>query len=107
MRLRIAGYAKAGPLFAGLAIAVAACASPGASAPAGSGGQQVVQTAATGSTCTFDKYNGAGVEKLDLKAATVGFAQSEKEANPVPHRRDAIDQGRGREAGHQAVDDKR
>ena len=44
--------------------------------------QQVVQTAAAGEACTFDKYNGAGVPKLDLKTATIGFAQSEKEANP-------------------------
>ena len=35
-----------------------------------------------GRACTNDKYNGAGVPKLDLKTATVGFAQSEKEANP-------------------------
>ena len=55
---------------------------PGASGPAGSGGAQVVQTAATGDACTFDKYNGSGVPKLDLATATVGFAQSEKEANP-------------------------
>jgi ribose transport system substrate-binding protein len=60
----------------------AACASPAASAPAASGGQQVVQTAAAGETCTSDKYNGSGVPKLDLKTATIGFAQSEKEANP-------------------------
>ena len=31
--------------------------------------------------CTPEKYNG-GVPKLDLKTITVGFAQSEKEANP-------------------------
>jgi ribose transport system substrate-binding protein len=67
---------------ASLAIAASACAAPGAASPAGSGGQQVVQTAVPGDLCTFDKYNGAGVPKLDLKNATVGFAQSEKEANP-------------------------
>ena len=62
---------------------LAACASPGSSAsPAGGGRSQVVQTAAAGVACTNDKYNGAGVPKLDLKTATVGFAQSEKEANP-------------------------
>ena len=65
-----------------LVFGLAACASPGATAPAGSGGQQVVQTAAAGDKCTADKYNGAGVPKLDLKTATIGFAQSEKEANP-------------------------
>jgi len=62
---------------------VSGCASPGTSAaPGASGGQQVVQTAAAGDKCTFDKYNGSGVTKLDLKTATIGFAQSEKEANP-------------------------
>ncbi len=59
------------------------CASPAASpaAPSGSGGAQVVQTAAAGEACVFGKYNG-GVPKLDLKTVTIGFAQSEKEANP-------------------------
>jgi ABC-type sugar transport system substrate-binding protein len=66
----------------GLLFVVSACSSPGAAAPSGSGGQQVVATAAAGDTCTFDKYNGSGVPKLDLKTATIGFAQSEKEANP-------------------------
>ncbi|MFL5642735.1 MAG: ABC transporter substrate-binding protein [Chloroflexota bacterium] len=82
MRIRVPSSAKAGPILAGVAIVVAACASSGSSsAPSGSGGAQVVQTAAAGEACTNDKYNG-GVPKLDLKAATVGFAQSEKEANP-------------------------
>ena len=45
------------------------------------GGQQVVQTAVPGEVCTYDKYNG-GVPALDLATATIGFAQSEKEANP-------------------------
>jgi len=45
------------------------------------GGQQVVETAIPGEVCTFDKYNG-GVPQLDLATATIGFAQSEKEANP-------------------------
>ena len=67
---------------ASFVIALAGCASPGAATPAGSGGQQVVQTAAAGAVCTNDKYNSAGVPKFDLKSATVGFAQSEKEANP-------------------------
>ncbi|EXG80608.1 ABC transporter substrate-binding protein [Cryptosporangium arvum] len=43
--------------------------------------QQVRSTAGSGDGCTADKYNG-GVPKRDLKAITVGFAQSEKEANP-------------------------
>jgi ribose transport system substrate-binding protein len=42
---------------------------------------QVVASPAAGSgpTCTIDAY---GAKKLDLKGATVGFSQSEKEANP-------------------------
>ncbi len=106
MRIRVADLSKASALLA-VAAVVAACASPGASAPAASGGEQVVQTAAAGEACTFDKYNGSGVPKLDLKAATIGFAQSEKEANPVPDRRDAVDQGRGSQARHQAAHDER
>ena len=43
-------------------------------------GQQVKETG-RGDSCTYEKYNG-GVPKLDLKTATIGFAQSEKEANP-------------------------
>jgi len=83
MRVRVASHARTGPLLVGVVLILAACASPGSSAsPAGSGGAQVVQTAAAGVACTNDKYNGAGVPKLDLKTATVGFAQSEKEANP-------------------------
>jgi ribose transport system substrate-binding protein len=82
MNVRVFGYSKSSPFIASLLVAVAACASPGSTAPAGSGGQQVVQTAAAGDKCTFDKYNSAGVPKLDLKTATIGFAQSEKEANP-------------------------
>ena len=42
--------------------------------------QQVQATSGAGG-CTPEKYNG-GVPKLDLKNITVGFAQSEKEANP-------------------------
>ncbi|MFD9004075.1 ABC transporter substrate-binding protein [Streptomyces sp. NPDC059582] len=52
---------------------------PSASEPDGAG--QVVASPSTGSgpTCTIDAYGG---KKLDLKGATVGFSQSEKEANP-------------------------
>ncbi|WP_407548754.1 ABC transporter substrate-binding protein [Streptomyces sp. Pv4-95] len=48
---------------------------------AGSGGEQAVEGPSAGSRagCTLDAY---GAEKLDLKNATVGFSQSEKEANP-------------------------
>ncbi len=82
MRIRVPSTAKAGPILAGIAVMFAACSGAASSAaPSGSGGAQVVQTAAAGAACTSDKYNG-GVPKLDLKAATVGFAQSEKEANP-------------------------
>jgi len=47
-----------------------------------SGGQQVVETALPGEVCTFDKYNGGVAAITDLTTATIGFAQSEKEANP-------------------------
>ncbi|EGJ72982.1 putative sugar uptake ABC transporter periplasmic solute-binding protein [Streptomyces sp. Tu6071] len=41
---------------------------------------QVVETpAAGGKGCTLDAY---GAKKIDLSSATVGFSQSEKEANP-------------------------
>ena len=43
-------------------------------------GQQVQETTG-GDACTFETYNG-GVPELDLTTATIGFAQSEKEANP-------------------------
>ncbi|MYR44925.1 ABC transporter substrate-binding protein [Streptomyces sp. SID5910] len=44
------------------------------------GAEQKVATPKPGSkTCTIDAY---GAEKIDLKNATVGFSQSEKEANP-------------------------
>src|SRR3954469_2637626 len=82
MRIPVATLPKLAGLMASLTVAAACAATPGASAPAGSGGAQVVQTAAAGEACTFDKYNSAGVPKLDLKTATIGFAQSEKEANP-------------------------
>ncbi|MFD7702848.1 ABC transporter substrate-binding protein [Streptomyces caelestis] len=50
--------------------------SPAAAADA----EQKVVTPKPGSeTCTIDAYGG---EKIDLKGATVGFSQSEKEANP-------------------------
>ena len=50
------------------------------SASPGSG--QVVETAEPGELCTYDKYNGGVTAISDLTAATIGFAQSEKEANP-------------------------
>jgi galactofuranose transport system substrate-binding protein len=44
-------------------------------------GQQVVETPKDdgGPTCSIDQF---GAEKFDLTSATVGFSQSEKEANP-------------------------
>ncbi|RFU83241.1 LacI family transcriptional regulator [Streptomyces triticagri] len=46
----------------------------------GDGGQVVSSpSAGNAKTCTIDQF---GAEKLDLKNATVGFSQSEKEANP-------------------------
>ncbi|MEW9531961.1 ABC transporter substrate-binding protein [Microbispora sp. NPDC049125] len=52
----------------------------GAAAPA-SAGQQVQATTGGESLCTPKAYGG-GVPTVDLKGVTVGFAQSEKEANP-------------------------
>ncbi|MGV9378530.1 ABC transporter substrate-binding protein [Nonomuraea sp. NPDC003707] len=52
-----------------------------APAAASTAGQQVVQSpsGSAGPTCTLDQFGGT---KFDLKTATVGFSQSEKEANP-------------------------
>ncbi len=70
---------------AALLLSVSGCAKGADSTstnPAGSAAAQQVQaTASAGDTCTAEKYNG-GVPKLDLGTITVGFAQSEKEANP-------------------------
>ncbi len=71
------------PAAAASPAAAAAATSPAAAASAApaSGSAQQVQAADTGAKCTFDKYAG-GIPKLDLKTVTIGFAQSEKEANP-------------------------
>jgi ABC-type sugar transport system substrate-binding protein len=73
-------------LAAALLLSLAACTNTGDEGGGGGGagagddsGQKVQSQSGTG--CTFDKYAG-GVPKLDLKTTTVGFAQSEKEANP-------------------------
>jgi ABC-type sugar transport system substrate-binding protein len=68
---------------AALLLSVSGCAkSADNTNPAGSAAAQQVQaTAGAGDTCTAETYNG-GVPKQDLEAITVGFAQSEKEANP-------------------------
>ena len=58
-------------------------AAPEGSAPAESTGgvsQQIATT--TGENCSYDQYGGSGVEAVDLSNATIGFAQSEREANP-------------------------
>ncbi|TQS25495.1 ABC transporter substrate-binding protein [Microbispora sp. KK1-11] len=81
---------KSYPRTAVVALAVllgaAGCAKSETQAAAGpseaaSAQQQVVQTPAgsAGPTCTLDQFGGT---KFDLKTATVGFSQSEKEANP-------------------------
>ncbi|MGX1274391.1 ABC transporter substrate-binding protein [Streptomyces phaeoluteigriseus] len=49
------------------------------SSAAADAGQKVAAPEPGGKTCTIDAYD---AEKLDLKNATVGFSQSEKEANP-------------------------
>jgi ribose transport system substrate-binding protein len=72
---------RAAGLGSAAVVALIGC-TPGAAQPTGTGGQQVVQSAVAGDRCTHDEYNGSGVPKLDLTDATIGFAQSEKEANP-------------------------
>ncbi|MEU5117946.1 ABC transporter substrate-binding protein [Streptomyces asoensis] len=54
-------------------------ASDSTSSAAADAAQKVASPAPGGKTCTVDAYGGA---KSDLKTATVGFSQSEKEANP-------------------------
>jgi ABC-type sugar transport system substrate-binding protein len=74
--------AAAGATLAALVLSAGCTKSAGSDTPApnGSAAQQVQATSGT-TRCTPERYNG-GVPKLDLKTATVGFAQSEKEANP-------------------------
>ncbi len=71
--------ALAGSAFAGSAV-FAQDESPAASA--GTGSEQVVQEVKEGDLCTPAAYGGDGVPVIDLASATIGFAQSEKEANP-------------------------
>jgi len=42
--------------------------------------QQIDRT--EGDTCTYEQYAGGGLEQVNLEEATIGFAQSEREANP-------------------------
>ncbi|WP_188195640.1 ABC transporter substrate-binding protein [Nonomuraea sp. SYSU D8015] len=67
-----------------LALTLSACTKSVGDGPADAGAsaqQQVEATSGDASLCTPERYNG-GVPQLDLKNVTVGFAQSEKEANP-------------------------
>ncbi|MEU3099631.1 ABC transporter substrate-binding protein [Streptomyces sp. NPDC006967] len=74
-------------LAAAVALTVTSCAksegdaadSKKSPAAADDAGQKVVTPKPGSETCTIDAYGG---EKIDLKDATVGFSQSEKEANP-------------------------
>ena len=70
-------------VLSGLALVVAACGkADDENAAAGAEASQKVQSE-SGDRCTSDKYAGDGVAKVDdLKGAKIGFAQSEKEANP-------------------------
>ena len=106
MRIRVASLPKARP------DGESRDRSPPAPVPAPrhrprSGGQQVVQTAAAGEACTFDKYNGAGVAEARPQDRDHRLRAVREGGQPVPDRRDAVDQGRGREARHQAADDQR
>ncbi|MEV6303317.1 ABC transporter substrate-binding protein [Actinoplanes sp. NPDC051861] len=79
-----AQFRRTAAIALGLMITVAGCAKseedPSSGTAAAPEATQVVQSAAPGAaTCTIDQYGGT---KIDLKTATVGFSQSEKEANP-------------------------
>ncbi|HZE32563.1 MAG TPA: ABC transporter substrate-binding protein [Actinoallomurus sp.] len=75
---------RAAALVAVLTVAAAGCAKSEDDKQAGAqdtqGQQQVVQTpSGNAPSCTISKF---GATKFDLKSGTVGFSQSEKEANP-------------------------
>lgn len=81
---RRVGNASGVAVAAALLLVVGACTKAADNArPEGgaAAAQQVQASAGAGDTCTAEKYNG-GVPKQDLRTITVGFAQSEKEANP-------------------------
>jgi galactofuranose transport system substrate-binding protein len=88
-------------VLSGLALVVAACGNADdEDAAAGADASQKVQSE-SGDRCTFEKYAGDGVDKVaDLKSAKIGFAQSEKEANPF---RTAETQSIRDEAGKRGV----
>ncbi|MGW5260317.1 ABC transporter substrate-binding protein [Microbispora sp. NPDC004025] len=79
-------YPRTAVLTLAVLLGAAGCAKAETQATSGAGAaataqQQVVQTPAgsAGPTCTLERFGGT---KFDLKTATVGFSQSEKEANP-------------------------
>ena len=81
--LRLFGASMAVALSgAGLAGMTALAQDESPAASAGTGSEQVVQEVQEGDLCTPAAYGGTGVEVIDLATATIGFAQSEKEANP-------------------------
>jgi ribose transport system substrate-binding protein len=80
-RLRLTGLALTAALSGGTLLASTAIAqSPAPST--GTGSEQVVERVEEGDLCTPAAYGGTGVEVIDLATAKIGFAQSEKEANP-------------------------
>lgn len=79
--LRLSGISMSVALAGGAFMASAAFAQEESPA-ADSGSEQVVERVAEGELCTPAAYAGTGVEIIDLASATIGFAQSEKEANP-------------------------
>ncbi len=63
----------------------------GAAEAGGADTEQVVRTpepdasaseGAAGEGCTLETYGGGGVEAIELEGASIGFSQSEPEANP-------------------------
>ncbi|RAJ68846.1 ribose transport system substrate-binding protein [Streptomyces sp. Amel2xB2] len=81
---QVARRLTAAALLAALALATGCAKSEddadSSKAGSGDGGGQVAAEPTKGAeTCTAGRY---GAKKLDLKKATVGFSQSEKEANP-------------------------
>jgi galactofuranose transport system substrate-binding protein len=84
-RSRRLGRTSGAAVAALLLLSVSACTKSADSGtqPAGSAAEQQVQATASADAggCTAEQYNG-GVPKQDLGSITVGFAQSEKEANP-------------------------
>jgi len=82
--VRMSASRNASVVLAGLALVFAASCgkSDEESAGGGADASQKVESE-SGANCTFEKYAGAGVKGVDdLKSAKIGFAQSEKEANP-------------------------